>query len=141
MNKEPALNPNNQQKIGSDQINSTNKTTINEINGGVMVNEFVKGKTFEAVPEEINPYDINGGGYFYNIFYKNISHQIAAKNPLQAAQKGFFKINQKFNNINSARIGVQRINKNRENQTHIYQVRKNSVKNPNYTHKITFKKI
>lgn len=142
MNKEPALNPNDPQYIGSNHAKATSQSISNESNSTVMVNDFVPGNTFEIEEVVCSPYTVLcGGSYNYNVFHKNITYKVFGKNPLEAAKKGFLKINQKFKNIKSTHIGVQKINANRENYTNTYKVRKNPIKNPNYTHKITFKKI
>ena len=140
----PANNPNNPQYKANNESNATNHTTINEVNGSVMVNDFVPGETDIPEPPVDNPYTIEGGGLMYNVFYKNVKYMIGAKNPLDAADKGFMLMHNKFVNLRekkSLTLGVQRINNNRDNHIYRYNVRKVPIKHPKHKFKVVIDKV
>lgn len=139
----PADTPNSPQYNGKTHSAATNTTTTNEVNGSVMVNDFVEGETNIPEPFVDNPYTIEGGGNIYNVFYKHLLIKVGAKNLMDAVDKGYMRMYDKvggFSDRKNVVLGVQRLNENRDNHIYKYNVRKVSVKHPEYKYKIKITK-
>ena len=135
----PANNPNSPQYKGNNHMDATNVTTANEVNGSVMVNEFVEGETNIPEPLVDNPYTIQGGGNIYNVYYKHLKLKVGAKNLLDAADKGYMRMYNSVKNFGdkgSVVLGVQRYNEERDNHIYKYNVRKVAVKHPEYKYRV-----
>jgi len=119
-NAKPHLNPNNPAVINKHKINSTHDTIMNEVNGGVMINDFVPGNN-PPVPDVENPYLIGGKKLGdYQIFYRNKKYNVKS-NSLVGAIRKFWE--EKCTG-KDCHLVVKKINKNRKTATHTFSIKK-----------------
>lgn len=146
INSQPQVIPTDPANPAMNKQDEQNKTLVNILDGSSKVNEFVKENPKFIIPKR-NEYVVPGGGRKnkndYNVSYKNVSYCVKANCLLEAAQEGYIKMVNNIDNFSKKkiRINVQRKNKNRENHTHQFIVKKENIKNPNYKYKLTFQKL
>jgi hypothetical protein len=139
--KEPLLGPENPQKMGSDEISSTDKTTTEQVNGSINIERLLPDTRPPPVPF-VNPYSVNGGGFMrqYRFISKPGNFQIYGKNPIDALQNGLTKLENKNRDIYNRRkkitVNLQREGNNRTNKLHKFMVKIFRIDHPVYRYKI-----
>jgi len=139
--KEPLLGPENPQKLGSDEISSTDKSTTDQVNGSINIERLFPDTRPPPVPF-VNPYSVNGGGCMkqYRFISKPGDFPIYGKNPIDALQNGLTKLENENGDIYNRRkqitVNLQRESKNRTNKLHKFMVKIFRIDHPVYRYKI-----
>lgn len=99
----------------------------------------------KIIQPKMHPYIVKGGSAKpeYNVIYKNMQFTLKAKSLMEAAEEGYNKMVNSISGFakKKVKIGVQRRNKKRENHIYYFLVKKEKIKNPYHSFKITFTKI
>ena len=143
---EPELSPEDPQKKGIDEIDSTDTTTTNMVSGILNIDKLYPDTTTPVIPYE-NPYTIKGGRYMqqYRFISKPGQFSIRGKNPLDALRNGLSKLENENKDIYNQRkqisVNLQKENKNRVNNLHKFMVKIFRIDHPTYRYKIELWKL
>ena len=139
--KEPAMNPEDPQKLGADSMSSTDKTATEQINGSINIEKLFPD-TKPPIPAYESPYSVAGGGSMkqYRFMSKPGDFPIFGRSPIDALRNGLQKLEEDNKNIYNQRkqitVNLQKEGNNMTNKLHKYMVKIFRIDHPVYRYKI-----
>jgi uncharacterized protein YifE (UPF0438 family) len=143
---EPKMFPEDPQKKGTEVIDSTDSTAINQSNGELNIDKLYPDTRPPVVQFE-SPYNINGGGFMkqYHFMSKPGEFPIKGRNLIDALKNGLSKLENQnrdiYNQKKQITVNLQRKSNNRENKLHKYMVKIFRIDHPVYRYKIELWKL
>ena len=139
--KEPAMNPEDPQKLGADSMSSTDKTATEQINGSINIEKLFPD-TKPPIPAYESPYSVAGGGCMkqYRFMSKPGEFPIFGRSPIDALRNGLEKLEEDnkdiYNRKKQITVNLQREGNNRTNKLHKFMVKIFRIDHPVYRYKI-----